>query len=310
MYKAIQRWGTVAEDIATINALQGQEIDVTPCYEPSTVASVCKSEERFQIVMSLSLTKELNGAFLSLFRDALLITWLKPQNTLRNVLRGLMSEISSDFAFHHEVGHILGGHADAMAHHGNGLPELELVKRGVSSAGPAPVPANIRRVWEYEADVIAAGHLAMDAASLIRDLQKPDAPQAFRDIFGPPQIAVEQVSSLFVIACYTLFRQLRETATSLDLNSFHPDPLVRAFVVRDALYAALSNEFEFNDELFEILLGARFEEFDDALEAIGIRAGFTLDDDGIETVNLEMSKLVAEAKRYRRDNPDLGYVSW
>ena len=130
------------------------------------------------------------------------------------------------------------------------------------------------------------------------------------DIFGPKQIAVEQVASLAIITCFALFRFVRGAAQELDRESYHPDPLVRAFVLRDAIHSELSKEFSINDELFEVLLGARFEEFDDALEAIGISAGVPLDDPGIERVNAEMSQLVKDARAYRIDHHDLGFLTW
>ncbi|MBO9477227.1 hypothetical protein J7382_06750 [Shimia sp. R11_0] len=271
-----------------------------------SVASVKRLGKEYMIRISETLDGKLSAVFDGLFRDPLLLDWLPLSSGHRGALIRLLTKISLDFAFYHEIGHILAGHADKLGASSLALDELEFVKR----KRPSLASKVTRQVWEYEADVVAAGHIAMDAARLIRELQADDVSANLREIFGPPQIAVEQVSSLTIIACYTLFRHLRETAIELDMESYHPDPLVRAFVVRDALYSALSSEFTINDELFEILLGARFEEFDHALEENDIRAGFTLDDRGIEHVNVEMSKLVQHAKSYRIQNPDMGYVSW
>ncbi|UWR77115.1 hypothetical protein K4L04_03915 [Phaeobacter inhibens] len=271
-----------------------------------SVASVKRLGKEYMIRITETLDGELSAVFDGLFRDPLLLDWLPLSSDHRDALIRLLTKISLDFAFYHEIGHILPGHADKLGSSNLALQELEFVKR----KRPSLASKVTRQVWEYEADVVAAGHVAMDAARLIRELQADDVPESLREIFGPPQIAVEQVGSLTIVACYTLFRHLRETAIELDMESYHPDPLVRAFIVRDALYSALSSEFTINDELFEILLGARFEEFDHALEENGIRAGFTLDDRGIEHVNVEMSKLVQHANSYRIQNPDMGYVSW
>lgn len=271
-----------------------------------SIARVSKLSTGYQILIAAALPAQLDKLFAAIFHDEALIEWLAYDSPFRSHLQKLLTRTALDFVFYHELGHILGGHADVMGQNQLSLHELELVRRGKSST----IPKATRQVWEYEADIIAAGYIAKDAAKLIQSLQADDASHQLRTIFGAPQIAVEQVSSLIIIACYSLFRLLRETALQLDMESYHPDPLVRAFSVRDAIHSALSQQFSINDELLDILLSARFEEFDDALEASGYEAGFRLDDDGIEQVNQVMSSLVHDSKAYRAANTDLGYVSW
>jgi hypothetical protein len=270
------------------------------------VARVTKSDPSYEIYISDQLLDRLNGLFSTIFADSTAISWLAHDSPFRTHLQKLLTRSASDFVFYHELGHILGGHADVMGQNQLSLYELELVRRAKSSI----IPKATRQVWEYEADIIAAGYIAKDTAKLIQSLQADDASDQLRTIFGAPQIAVEQVSSLIIIACYSLFRFLRKTALHLDMESYHPDPLVRAFSVRDAIHSALSKQFSINDERFDIFLSARFEEFDDALEANGYEAGFQLDEDGIEQVNQVMSSLVRDSKAYRTANSDLGYVSW
>lgn len=77
-------------------------------------------------------------------------------------------------------------------------------------------------------------------------------------MFVPPQIAIEQCLSLAIIALYALFRYMREANLRLNLIGQHPDPLIRAFYVRDALFQATSQRYKINAELLEELLSVRF----------------------------------------------------
>ena len=69
------------------------------------------------------------------------------------------------------------------------------------------------------------------------------------------------------------------------MDGDHPDPIVRAFIIRNALVPDLIKRHSVDDNLFDQIFSARFEEFDDAMEAAGLHSAMTLTDDGIETVN-------------------------
>lgn len=302
----MDRWRVLARDIGAAHGLNDDAIMVRASDDPDRIASVRATAGRYDVTMASDLPEQVNTLFAHLFCDPLLIGWLAVGSVYRKTLCNQHTRIACDFVLFHELGHVLAGHASALEAQGLPLSEMELVAQKAT----VPVSPLTRRIWEYEADVVGAGFLTHSAAGIIRELQKDHAPKSARTIFGPPQIAVEQVASLAIITCFVLFRFVRETARELDRESYHPDPLVRAFALRDAIHAGLSKEFSINNELFETLLGVRFEEFNDALEAIGISAGVPLDDPGIERVNAEMSQLVANARAYRLENHDLGWLTW
>ncbi|MQY43158.1 hypothetical protein GG681_10950 [Epibacterium sp. SM1969] len=304
--KPDELWQEMAIAISSAYSISPIRIVPISSSEVHKIASVKRVDTEYMVRLSVTLDREITAVMDGIFRDPLLVDWLGIGSIQRVALSKLLSKVCLDFAFYHEIGHILAGHADKLKSSNLALHELELIKRKTKPS----ISRKTRQIWEYEADLIAAGYIAKDAARLIEDLQANDVAPDLRLIFGPHQIAVEQVSALMIVACYTLFCHLRDTAMELDLESYHPDPLVRAFVVRDALYSALSAEFPINNELFEILLGARFEEFDTALEEGGVRAGFPLNDAGIERVNSEMSHLANLARAYRATATDMGYVSW
>ena len=301
-----ERWRSLARDIGAAHGLGGDALMVGVSGDPDRIASVRADAGRYAVAIAPDLPEHINTLFARLFRDPFLVEWLAVGSVHRNALCNQLSRMACDFVIFHELGHVLAGHASVLEAQELALSELELVRH---KAAPA-LPTQTRQIWEYEADIVGAGFLAQSAAALIRELQKDHAGKQSRAIFGPPQISVEQVASLAIISGFTLFRFIREAAQDLDRASYHPDPLVRAFVLRDAIHAELSKEFSINDELFVTLLGVRFEEFNDALEAIGISSGVPLDDRGIERVNAEMSQLVKDARAYRLDHPDLGWLSW
>lgn len=302
----MEHWRSLARDIGAAHGLSDDALTVGVSDDPDRIASVRAVAGRYALTIAPDLPEHISRLFARLFRDPFLVEWLAVDSVHRSALCNQLSRLACDFVIFHELGHVLAGHASVLEAQDLTLSELELVRR---KAAPR-VPVLTRQIWEYEADIVGAGFLAHSAAVLIRELQKEDAPESARAIFGPKQIAVEQVASLAIITCFALFRFVRDSAQELDRESYHPDPLVRAFVLRDAIYSELSREFSINDELFEVLLGARFEEFDDALEAIGISAGVPLDDPGIERVNVEVSQLVKDARAYRLDYPDTGWLSW
>lgn len=223
---------------------------------------------------------------------------------IRNQVAGILADIAVDFVFLHELGHVLAGHTDLPDANGmrHAINEFALVEFA------APEPAEQARAWEYEADVVGAGLMNAQIDALIDLAQSEDA--NCREIFGPPQIANEQCLSLAIIALYVLFRYLRGTNLRLNLTGHHPDPLIRAFYVRDALFQATSQRHKINAELLEELLSARFEEFDDALESAGISAGMTLDEAAIEQVNQEMSALIQSRKSLRYVIRAYRYIEW
>lgn len=296
-------------------------------------ATVKRTGEGYAIRISSALPQALNLLFARLLADPEVLPWLtahdqvgvsaqnielplNPSNLTqrqyipinstgtRNQVAEILADIAVNFVFLHEMGHVLAGHTDLPDANGV-LPEIcefSLVEFSV------PEPSEQARVWEYEADVVGAGLMSTQLDALI-DMAHSDGTKS-REIFGPPQIAIEQCLSLTIIALYALFRYLRGANQRLNLTGDHPDPLVRAFYVRDALFQATAQCYEINAELLEELLSARFEEFDDALVAAGVPEGMRLDEAAIEEVNQQMSVLIMSRNALRPLTRPYRYIDW
>ncbi|HAT86955.1 MAG TPA: hypothetical protein DCS30_14025 [Rhizobiales bacterium] len=221
---------------------------------------------------------------------------------LRDKVATILSDIAMEFVFLHELGHILGGHVESQPQKRE-LSELSLTRQSCKQQ------RTLNRVWEFEADMIAANLLKSYAGTLIKTASATSDPD-LRAIFGPPQFAVEQCTSLSVIACYVLFRYLRETSSRLDLKNNHPDPLVRAACVRNTLFSCIAERHKINQELFEDMLSARFEEFDDVLEQNGIHAGMVLTDERLDDVNIAVAELHKSRSELGHKVAPYRYFNW
>jgi len=210
----------------------------------------------------------------------------------RNFVAQLLTEIAIRFVVSHEFGHILSGHCDAAEQMTQDLTfdELSIAKRD----GSRP----LRRAWEIDSDLAGLRLIRDFFDGMINSAKDAEPDSLHRRVFGPPQIAVEQSASLTTMALYCLFRHLGETRLKLEMNGDHPDPLVRAFCMRNTLIPNIKERYDVNDQLMNDILEGRFEEFDDALEAIGIHSAMTIDDDGIDAVNDALTAALSEHRRY------------
>jgi hypothetical protein len=202
----------------------------------------------------------------------------------------LLSDIAMEFVFLHEVAHILCGHADVkptLTPGAPGIPELGLTRRAGSRL------FSISRAWEYEADIIGANLLKTYLDAIIRQVRSGGADPFLRPLFFSQENLVEQCLSLAMTALYVLFRFLRETSSKLNLGGHHPDPLVRAFAVRNALYQVMSQRHPINKNLLEELLADRLEEFIDGLTQNGMQTGGSLMDETPENLSEALRDLSA-----------------
>lgn len=222
----------------------------------------------------------------------------------RNHAAIVMAEIAINFVAYHEFGHVLSGHLDVPVKQG-GLPELSefnLVSKSRFS--------DLWRCWEVDADIVGARLLQNFVTTTIDAAKDADGDSTIRQVFGPPVIAPAQVIAMATISLYVLFRFLGETRHRLELNADHPDPIVRAFIIRNALIPHLRGRYAIDDDLFDDILTARFEEFDDALEACGIHSVMTADDTGLESVNDAVSDLLALRRQHMNVAEPYAYIEW
>lgn len=328
-----RRFAEIAGAVGRSYGFEDREIAFEFMASNQAGATVQKTSSGYAIKISSALPQALSLLFARLLADPEVLPWLLAKqedmadtqvlelarnpsdltdrqdvrianNTLRNRATEIFADIAINFVYMHELGHILAGHSDLP--NADGITPEIIEFKLVEFA--AHEPTEQARAWEYEADIVGSGLMNSQIDALI-DMARADE-DANRQVFGPPEIAVEQCLSFAVIALYALFRYLRGSNLSLNLAGNHPDPLVRAFCVRDALFGATSQRYAVNHELLEELLSARFEEFDDALEVSGVQAGMTLDDTAIEEINQQMSALIKSRKKLRHLTRAYRYIDW
>lgn len=297
--------------------LDGRTIDVSFVSLPHANATVRRNGNRYDVQIASVFPYLLGGLFRRIMAEPDVMDWLpitqdadqtdtysivlEPSRFASEVTQSasflsperdfvaqLLTELALRFVVYHEFGHILSGHCDVPQHISRGMSfdELSVVKRSKSRP--------LRRAWEVDADLAGLRLIRDFYDGMIEAARKADDDSLARRIYGPPQIAVEQATSLTTMALYCLFRHLGETRLKLDMHGDHPDPLVRAFCIRNALIPDTKARYQVDDQLMTDILEGRFEEFDDALESIGIHSALTINDDGIDAVNDALSVALKE----------------
>ncbi len=281
--------------------------DIRFDWEPSDGlrARVSSGPSGYSIRISKDFPHGLERLFKELLEDNDVMYWLDSAND-RDIAARLLADIAMEFVLFHEIGHVLGGHCDFLRAHdaGTEINELSLVKR------KSIIDLAMSQSWEYEADVIACGLIERYATSLIELSRREADDHHLRTLLGAPSIAVEQAISLCIIALYCLFRELGETRIELALDDEHPDPIVRAFVCRDAIVSTMQDRHEIRQDLLEKILDQRFAEFDTAMETRGTHSRLTLTNDGIAKINDALSDLVDQWRNHRQAMDDYRYVEW
>lgn len=140
----------------------------------------------------------------------------------------LMAELATAFCVYHEVAHIVLGHIDALSEQHLSGQLLEIVP---SNRAPHGRAAEIRRVWEYEADLLAAN-------MLLQDMVSPGAEEAFAAIYGPDNdyTPLGRVQAMLgaSLAVFLLISQATPTS-----RRTHPAPLVRFVAIANDCVAAM-----------------------------------------------------------------------
>lgn len=152
----------------------------------------------------------------------------RPLDDDRAQAAALMAELATAFCVYHEVAHIVLGHIDALSEqHSNGRL-LEIVP---SNSAPQGRAAEIRRVWEYEADLVAAN-------MLLQDMVSPGAEETFAVVYGSDNdyTPLGRVQAMLGAALVVFLLISQATPTS---RQTHPDPLVRFVAIANDAAAAM-----------------------------------------------------------------------
>lgn len=335
LYDALAaRFVATSRDIALAYLRPDEAISFSFAQMKEANASVRATSSGYAVEIASVFPYLLDGLFYRLLSDPGVMPWMEANNTdaeqldLKFVVRpstlteetfqtamlspprrhiaDFMGQFCMNFVFNHEVGHILSGHLEALRHGGQTgeISELNVVKH----AGEASLP--VRQYWEVDADLIGASLLRAQIDELIRLALNAEPGSITRFIFGPPEVAAEHCISLVTVALYCMFRYLGETRKRLHMHSDHPDPLVRAFILRNAIVPAAQSRTTINQDRFDDVFSARFEEFDEALEQIGIHAAPSQSDAGIEEINDAVSNLLQRRRLYDDKARRFSRIPW
>ncbi|MCA9302643.1 MAG: hypothetical protein KC996_00825 [Phycisphaerales bacterium] len=141
----------------------------------------------------------------------------RPEDDERAAAASALTELASAFAMFHEVSHVIAGHAGYLRSSQN-LALFELTRRPIRRSH-----SRLLRVWEYEADKIAA-------VMLLSFLVAPENQDHFADVFSisakDSEHLVAQLTAAGISAAYILFLLLGQRSAALRAGSVHPHPLV------------------------------------------------------------------------------------
>lgn len=156
----------------------------------------------------------------------------RPRDDKRAATAVLMTELAVAFCLYHELAHIVLGHVAANRVSPARTALLEVAsRRMVEGLGRSRLA--LRRVWEYEADLVAAN-------MLLQDMMDARAESAFKDALGADNdcgpLARYQCMLGAVFVTFLLFAQAPSTATT------HPDPLVRFAAIANDSVAAIAEQ--------------------------------------------------------------------
>ena len=231
-------------------------------------------------------------------------TWRIGLNQIRSFAAGTLADICSTFVACHEIGHIIAGHVDAIA-------ALEGHSRVAELMAKAPVArekTDRRQAWEYEADVIAGFFLQHFVDELV---DQCDRDMRVAEVFGSPDgrhaentLAIT-IAASFAFFCYVqgMRRKLRKTAS-------HPAPIVRAYHMKDTLFALFQRRPSFDGDLFHRLLDDRVEECIDVLIEMKLLDERAFTEGYVEEIERELARLSVLRRKFSPLCQQWAWMDW
>lgn len=272
-------------------------------------ARVRKVNGKYLISINDRFDSTVNALMAELVKSPDVLPWLPLESPERSEGAKVLSRLCMEFVLAHEHGHIIGGHVDQLAfEHAEtiGLSEFNVVSRDDHDT----TYDERSQAWEYEADTIGAVLLDKQIDDLIAAVKSQNLADDDRTFLGAPEIAVEHIGALAIVALYVLFRLLRKTKDELVLLGHHPDPLVRAFICRNVIAHRLVHRHHFDQDRFRKLMLFHLETFDWALEDLGYAASQMADDDGVDQVNAALEDLAKLQRKYHHTTNDTRWTEW
>ncbi|NKE48638.1 hypothetical protein HB662_27980 [Roseomonas frigidaquae] len=230
--------------------------------------------------------------------------WRVNLNGIRAFAAGTLADMCSTLVAFHELGHIIGGHVDAISRIEGEARIAELLSR-VSLKAEA---AERRQAWEYEADGIAAFFLSHFVEELVSESGKNDR---VAEVFARKDGRnAENALAILIAAAFAFFSYVQGVRREMRMDSSHPSPMVRAYHLKNVLFAIFQNKPGFDSDLFHQLLDERMDEM------IGVLIKIKLFDDDIFTeeymdaIDAELERLALLQKRYRPLCEPFAWISW
>jgi hypothetical protein len=205
-----------------------------------------------------------------------------------------LTELATTFCVFHEVGHIVGGHA---AFHSRQMREVALTEFAVGSSGLC-TRRLIRRIWEREADIIAA---VMMMSFILND---QGTCTHYASVFRLNDNSVADVDtgdqsyhllSALLFAIKVLFLYLAQVGETLKTRAYHPHPLIRATYVHSAIRLAAIHDLNLDQAKIDDNLDWMTDAADVAWEELGLKVpalqGRAKGDELARVVEGEITKL-------------------
>lgn len=230
--------------------------------------------------------------------------WSIKTSPLRAYVAYMASEIASTFVLMHELGHILCGHLQAR----DAIYGDPFIAEFSYFAESTAEDFELNQLFEYEADAAAAWLITQYVDELVEATNEDERAQ---EAFGCGGHAAERSVAFCVIVLYALFAYLRALKSRLSLQSSHPDPLVRAFYVRDMIWKVAKERHALDDEVVGEMLEDLFEEVNLELVGLGLQSEeqFQQDSD-FEQIDLDVERLKASKTKYRELSRKFSFVTW
>jgi len=230
--------------------------------------------------------------------------WEVSCNAIRAFAAGTLADMCSTFVVLHEFGHVLCGHCQALRFFGgeDSIAELVAIKRS------SVTNVERRRAWEGDADMVAAVLLSQFIEDLADDI---NLNSRTKEVFADPDgFHLENTTAIIVASLFVLFCYIEATRRNLDKSSTHPQPHVRALLIKNVLHLNLEERGTFDGDVFHRYLNVRLDDAMITLESLGLfdpkgySYGFS------RGIDREFARLKILQERYRSDCARWTWIEW
>lgn len=230
--------------------------------------------------------------------------WKVRLSSIRSFAAGTLADMCSTFIACHELGHIISGHVDALQSIKPGARVAELMARSAI----IDQYAERRKAWEYEADGIAAYFLSHFVEELVDECAKNER---VNSVFGDPNgRGTEHTLAILTAGAFAFFTYVQGIRRKLRKRSSHPAPMVRAYHLKDMLFAIFQRKAGFDADAFHQLLDIRVNEILGALDNMNLFNERTFTDAYMDAIDDELERLKELQGKYRPHCAPWAWITW